>query len=544
MSKYEEFRKQQELLTAVRSKPKVHMAIDQALVSELLSVQPDYKRKEDLHVSFTQTKQLVNAEAISGRLDELASSFDRNRIQEHIQNVREECEQMVTNTCGLGGIAAAYDRTGGNVDTIHNVRNEVYATEKELSKYESRGEYDSNSVHSHENYKNNNAKIFEARKSTGIKDAYTGKTLTRHDSVHQDHVISAKLVHDDPGRVLAGIDTQVAANNSKNLIATHGSINTSKGSKNPEKFVSYLDDGRSKRQTEIKKLQSKKILSQKEGKKLNKLQQLESVKTENILLKGEVARECLDRSYNQAYYSNSKFLNAVVKESSKEGFKMGAQQAVGTLLIELMAGIFDEIKDAFKNGLMGETLMKSINRRLRRLAKRLKSKWKSLIVGFAGGFLSGLISGIITTVINVFKTTGRRVIRLIREGSFTLLRALRAVFLRPKGTTCRQAFHEASKLIATGGIVIAGIAVEDVIEKLVMSVPILVPIAPAVSVAMVALMSSALMSLAFYLIDKVDMFGVVGKERDEFILSSLDLSIIEKNSDCKNLIGKIEKRMA
>ena len=147
------------------------MAVDQALVSELLNIQPDYKRIEDLHVSFTQTKQLVNDETISGRLGVLATSFDRNRIQEHIQKVREECAQTVINTLGLGSIVAAYDRTGGSVDTIHNVRNEVYATEKELFKYESRGECDNRAIYSDDVYKSVNKNASAKRKSEGFEDA-------------------------------------------------------------------------------------------------------------------------------------------------------------------------------------------------------------------------------------------------------------------------------------------------------------------------------------------------------------------------------------
>jgi len=543
MSKYEAFRKQQELLAEVRSKPKLHMVVDQTLVSELLNIQPDYKRIEDLHVSFTQTKQLVNDETISGRLGVLATSFDRNRIQEHMQKVREECAQTVINSLGLGSIVAAYDRTGGSVDTIHNVRNEVYATEKERLAYQNRGEYDPRSLYSNETYKFVNQKGSAQRKSQGIEDEYTGAMLNAHDSVDLDHSVSGRAVHDDRGRVLSEISTPEAANTAGNHAFTHRSVNRSKKDKSAEKFYEDLDAGRLDRQNKIDELLRKGTLTQQEQKKLDSLQQKEKVDSGKLKQKGKQAQEAIDKKLSQEYYTSSKFIHSAAKASTKEGLKMGAQQAVGILLVELMAGIFDEIKDAFKNGLMGETLMKSIDRRLRRLVKRLKSKWKSLITGFAGGLLSGLISGIITTVINVFKTTGRRLIRLIREGAFTLLRALKTVLLRPKGTTYRQAFHEASKLIAAGGIVIAGIALEDVIEKLVLSVPILVPIATAVSVAIVALISAVIMSLAFYLIDKADIFGVVEQERDEFILSSLDLSINEKISDCNGLIRKIDACM-
>lgn len=46
---------------------------------------------------------------------------------------------------------------GGNVDTIHNVRSGVYATEEEQVRYESRGKYNSDPYHKHDNYKKTNA---------------------------------------------------------------------------------------------------------------------------------------------------------------------------------------------------------------------------------------------------------------------------------------------------------------------------------------------------------------------------------------------------
>jgi len=44
------------------------------------------------------------------------------------------------------------DKQGGEVDTIHNVRNGVWATDAEKQRFEQRGEYDSTPYHRHANY--------------------------------------------------------------------------------------------------------------------------------------------------------------------------------------------------------------------------------------------------------------------------------------------------------------------------------------------------------------------------------------------------------
>lgn len=44
------------------------------------------------------------------------------------------------------------DKHGGDVNTIHNAREGVYASDAERQRYEQREGYDSHHYHSHENY--------------------------------------------------------------------------------------------------------------------------------------------------------------------------------------------------------------------------------------------------------------------------------------------------------------------------------------------------------------------------------------------------------
>lgn len=98
------------------------------------------------------------------------------------------------------------DRKGGDVDTIHNVRNGIYATEAERQRYEGRGDYDSHHYHSHENYIATNRKGKRAHQAGTLTDAYTGEVFASDDKKNLDHIISAKEIHDDPGRILAERD--------------------------------------------------------------------------------------------------------------------------------------------------------------------------------------------------------------------------------------------------------------------------------------------------------------------------------------------------
>ncbi len=98
------------------------------------------------------------------------------------------------------------DKVGGDVDTIYNVRQNIWATENEKKAYEQRGTYDSKPYHTHPNYIATgeiNKKLHQAGQ---LHDACRNKTMTPDEKPNRDHVISAKEIHEDPGRVLAELN--------------------------------------------------------------------------------------------------------------------------------------------------------------------------------------------------------------------------------------------------------------------------------------------------------------------------------------------------
>lgn len=114
------------------------------------------------------------------------------------------------------------DRHGGDVDTIHNVRKidvdpqMTYKNVLNQQAYESNGAYDTKTYHNNAAFREFKKAAKEDFRNTGtpVKDAYTGKDLYfagkakgRLSSIaaEADHVISAKSIHTDRGRVLSGL---------------------------------------------------------------------------------------------------------------------------------------------------------------------------------------------------------------------------------------------------------------------------------------------------------------------------------------------------
>lgn len=136
------------------------------------------------------------------------------------------------------------DQHGGDVDTIHNVRqidNDKqmhYKNKRNEEAYNNRGEYNSKTYHSHPNYINTNAKYSKQRKEGTLIDGYTGEKLDPKISHDLDHIVSAKEIHEDRGRVLSGLKGEDLANDPEtNLTPTNYHTNRSKGQKSMDEYL-------------------------------------------------------------------------------------------------------------------------------------------------------------------------------------------------------------------------------------------------------------------------------------------------------------------
>ncbi len=539
-SRNERFKKYQKIREKNKTKPFVTGVMDQEEVNKLLDAGVDTQKMETMkYVTNLNYSLDANPAEVKALLKDLKKSFDKDRLEKLLNQTKKDILFSIAGPFGLGHVIAGYDKAGGNVDTIHNVREGTYATSQEQQAYESKGDYDSYEVHSDTKYKEVNKIHSEQQKSVGIKDVYSDNIINLKDKRNLDHVISGKQTHDDRGRVLAEIDTKDLANTDTNLKSTSEILNKSKGAKSPEEFATYLETSSSDRKDRIQALKNSPNPTEKENKELKKLLTLDSANPDEIRKEGIKAQEAQDIQINREYYFGTKFLKNSLGTSVTEGSKMGAQQAFGVLLVELFSSSFSEIKKAFNEGREGESLYNDIKIRLERIGSNLLDKWKDVIKGFSGGFISGFISNLITTIINMITTTGKRLVRMIREGIFSLLKALKLMLFPPENISFREATHEAMKLFAAGGVIITGVALEELVEKILLNIPFLAPFAPMATAVIVGSLTAVAMALVTYLIDKLDILGVIKIEQNKYILKSLDGNIQERLENCKNIVDEI-----
>lgn len=470
----------------------------------------------------------------------LAHAYDEKRFDDMLGDIRKSVVSTVANAFGVGKLVSAYDRTGGNVDTVHNVHQKIYASDAERQRYEERGEYDTIACHSHDSYKTANAAMGDALKDDTLVDTYTGESIRPADKKDRqrkpslDHVVAAKNVHDDRRRVLAGLETEDLSNIQANLTPTTKTVNSTKGTRDADQIAQLLACKAVKRRAQLEELKSRQdSWTDKDRKRFNRLQAQENIDIERVREKEQAAQEAIKAETENAYYTSGKFARATLTAGAKEGAKMGMQQALGVVVVEFLAASMDEISDLYRKGCSEVTLVKEASVRLKRIAHKIAAQWKQAFTGMRDGFIAGLLGSLVTTLLNTFFTTSARVMRMIREGFASLVRAVKLLIMRPQGMTRRQALHEASKVVVGTVALVGGIALEEVLSKW------LEPVLFAAAEPMAAVVAGALTAIctgfAVYLIDKADILNVnaeararaVGVALDERIAASLETLRVE-----------------
>ena len=157
------------------------------------------------------------------------------------QNLMDEYQKVILRslvaTFGLDFLIR--DQVAGDVDTVDNVRSaEIgYKNLQNASDYANKEIYNSTSYHNNPRYSQMKSKVKRNQELFGDaylpgKKIYYGKAshLEEHpdERASLDHIVSAKEVHEDPGRVLAGLNGTDLVNSLDNLYFKNVKLNSKK----------------------------------------------------------------------------------------------------------------------------------------------------------------------------------------------------------------------------------------------------------------------------------------------------------------------------
>lgn len=332
------------------------------------------------------------------------------------------------------------DRHGGDVDTILNVRKVgkddqmTYKNEKNREAYNIRGEYDSRAYHSDKRYIDKNREISQQKDAGLLYDAYTGEKIARNEKSDLDHVVSAKEIHDDAGRVLAGLKGTDLANSNENLEATNPRTNRTKKADSMDDFIEKYGD------------------------------EYTDAQKENMRQKDAKAREAYERKLSKAYYTSPKFAKDVAFAAGNVGIKMGMRQALGFVFVEVWFAVKEEFENVNDRFDLGE-MLSAIGNGIKRGFENAKEKYKEMFAKFLDGAFAGMLSSLTTTLCNIFFTTAKNVVKIIRQTYVSVVQAAKILFINPDNLPFGERMRAVIKILATGASVVVGGLISEAIRN-------------------------------------------------------------------------------
>ena len=409
---------------------------------------------------------------MSSFVGELNINFEPDPEENVFSSVWGEYEKVIMQSLitSFGLDFLVHDQHGGDVDTIHNVRqigkdpNMKYKNSQNATDYANRGEYDSGAYHRDSRYIEINRKVSENKKSGNLKDSYTGKKVARNADVDLDHVIAAKEIHDDQGRVLAGLDGRCLANCDENLKPTDRSINRSMQDKDMEAYIQKWEADRPQRQSRINELKGKNSLTDKERKELAKLEKLEQIDPDKMRSENKKARAAYEAKLAKAYYTSPKFIKDTAMAAGSRGAEMGLRQAMGFVFVEIWMSCKKELQMLPPGKDLGD-MIGAVAIGVTKGVEIAKSKYKEILSKFGEGFISGALASLTTTICNIFFTTAKNLVRCIRQIYASVVEAGKVLLFNPDNLMFGDRIKTTTIILATGASVLVGTAVGELLRK-------------------------------------------------------------------------------
>jgi hypothetical protein len=497
------------------------------LVSALAGIEPStiegdlFSRIEALYepqMQLAQTPVEVDIHEVKQLLADVHAQWDEHQLSLLLDSCGKQVIRSVLVPFGLGGLAAdgrlggSADKDGGNISTVHNAQAGTFANKEDAARYHAPYERELYN----KGFKPQRKAALQDAADTGepLRDWMTGQTLPNDGSAHLDHKVSAKEYHsgrgdDDFAGQLRRLtidpeDRAAMANQSENLGWAHRSANQSKGEHDYKAWLEKTKDG-------------------------ERNAERYGAGTEESLKEYEKARQAeLTGTFVGA---GKQYATWIATTGAQEAAKMGLQQAIGVVLCEFVTASFDQILDVYRHGLRNggpnEGFFDALRRRLAEVVTRVASKWQGVVEAFTEGALSGFLSNLATLIINCLIKTGKQMVRVIREGFFSILRAFKLALFPPEDMSREEALDAAIKLLATGVVTGLGILAEEAIEKAVTGFfgacfPPLAPFAGLVSGVVMGALSGIISAVLVYSIDQLDLLGVQGERKHAFVMSELE----------------------
>lgn len=435
----------------------------------------------------------------------------------------ELCRENIINTVvGQFGLASLMvdARDGGSVTTTHNFEKGITASQEDAEKYQRLADSRSFSA---EEWKSHRGKAgyddqFSARRKKAfnerpvIVDEYTGRALPKDGRAHLDHVVSAREIDTDAKLNLhMSLDERVQlALSDENLAFTDHSINQSKGNL---RMADWLDKERKSGETNVEYF---------------------GIDKEMALERDTAARKHITTEANKK--AIKKYSKELLSTGAKDAARVAAYSALGIVLRDLASGILRAIRVALAQKRQGfKNAFVVFKEEVGQVVKSVRDKWKHILAGSVEAGITAFLSNIAVFVVNLFATTLKKLVAIIRAGFVSLVQALKVLVNPPAGMSPEEARFEAVKVMVAGVVGAASLGLNAAIENMLLAIPGLQPlmmipipavggeartVSDALAVTLSAVFGGVVTTIAIYLLDSLRTGGLKDKLEVQLLAQS------------------------
>ncbi len=466
--------------------------------------------------------ELLKIQEVNVEVDEkLASALtEYENIKKQIgelktETILESCkETVVSNLCekfAINRLIALGDKDGGAVTTLHNAKNQVFANDKDKTRFNR--EYDNEIYHEKNALYKQRKKNLESLSEKGeLTDIYTGKNISGKRTVldkngnvceknifDTEHKVSAKSMHDrDDFRLFYDEESGADLVNSKeNLGATKYDINRSKREKD-------LDDWKGQTNT-------------KDATKTN--EEYYGIDAEYADKQIRDAKKFLDKNVAKAKFK--KYSKELTTTSLSVGGKTFLYSAIGQISVEFVRAVFDSLVEAFRNRHTKSLaeILDIFKSHIRKAIEHIKSNWKEILSNSFEGALINVLNNLHVFSINLVVTTLRNVVSMIRAGFTTVCSAIKLLCNPPKNMTEDERNDAVCKILVFGMVEVSSLALTESITNLLKGLP--KNITDALVYPMTALMGGIVASV---------ILGIMQKAKSDAKKEKLHVTLIAQNN--------------
>lgn len=466
--------------------------------------------------------ELLKIQEVNVEVDEkLASALtEYENIKKQIgelktETILESCkETVVSNLCekfAINRLIALGDKDGGAVTTLHNAKNQVFANDKDKTRFNR--EYDNEIYHEKNALYKQRKKNLESLSEKGeLTDIYSGKNISGKRTVvdkngnvceknifDTEHKVSAKSMHDrDDFRLFYDEESGADLVNSKeNLGATKYDINRSKREKD-------LDDWKGQTST-------------KDATKTN--EEYYGIDAEYADKQIKDAKKFLDK--NVAKAKLKKYSKELTTTSLSVGGKTFLYSAIGQISVEFVRAVFDSLVEAFRNRNTKSLaeILDIFKSHIREAIEHIKSNWKEILSNSFEGALMNVLNNLLVFAINLVATTLKNVVSMIRAGFTAVCSAIKLLCNPPRNMTEDERNDAICKILVFGMIEVSSLALTESITNLLQGLP--KNITDALVYPMTALMGGIVASV---------ILGIIQKAKSDAKKEKLHVTLIAQNN--------------